>query len=70
MEGFKNKTTAGTDGVNTELFKYAFQKVSICFTDLASIQDDSQKDGVNLTVNGTSTHARQLVVVFQVLCSL
>jgi len=29
-----------------------------------------QKDGLNCTVNGASTHARQLVVVFQVLCSL
>ena len=29
-----------------------------------------QKDGLNWTVNGTSTHARQLVAVFQVLCSL
>jgi hypothetical protein len=37
MQGFKYKTTAGTDGVNKELFKYAFQKVLICFTDLANI---------------------------------
>jgi len=29
-----------------------------------------QKDGLNLTINGASTHARQLVTVFQVLCSL
>jgi len=29
-----------------------------------------QKDGLNGTVNGASTHARQLVAVFQVLCSL
>jgi len=29
-----------------------------------------QKDGLNWTVNGTSSHARQLVAVFQVLCSL
>ena len=29
-----------------------------------------QKDGLNWTVNGASTHARQLVAVFQVLCSL
>jgi len=29
-----------------------------------------QKDGLNWTVNGTSTHTRQLIVVFQVLCSL
>ena len=29
-----------------------------------------QKDGINWTVNGTSTHTRQLVAVFQVLCSL
>jgi len=43
MEGFKNKTTAGTDGVNTELFKYAFWKVLICFTDLANIQSDSKR---------------------------
>ena len=28
-----------------------------------------QKDGLNRTVNGASTHARQLVAVFQVLCS-
>ena len=35
MQGFKNQTTAGTDGVNIKLFKYAFQKVLICFTDLA-----------------------------------
>jgi len=37
VEGFKNKTTAGNDGVNIELFKYVFQKVLICFTDLANI---------------------------------
>jgi len=29
-----------------------------------------KKDGLNWTVNGASTHARQLVAVFQVLCSL
>jgi len=29
-----------------------------------------QKDGLNLTVNGASIHARLLVSVFQVLCSL
>ena len=29
-----------------------------------------EKDGLNWTVNGASTHARQLVAVFQVLCSL
>jgi len=29
-----------------------------------------QKDGLNWTVNGASTHARQLVAVFKVLCSL
>jgi len=29
-----------------------------------------QKDGLNGRVNGTSTHARQLVAVFQVLCAL
>jgi len=29
-----------------------------------------RKDGLNWTVNGASTHARQLVAVFQVLCSL
>jgi len=29
-----------------------------------------QKDRLNWTVNGASTHARQLVAVFQVLCSL
>ena len=29
-----------------------------------------QKDGHNWTVNGASTHARQFVAVFQVLCSL
>ena len=28
-----------------------------------------QTDGLNWTVNGASTHARQLVAVFQVLCS-
>lgn len=37
MQGFKNQTTAGTDGVNIELFKYTFQKVLIRFTDLANI---------------------------------
>jgi len=34
-----------------------------------NIQGDS-KDGLNWTVNGASTHARQLVAVFPVLCSL
>jgi len=29
-----------------------------------------QKDGINWTVNGASIHTRQLVAVFQVLCSL
>ena len=29
-----------------------------------------KKDGLNLTVNGASKYARQLVAVFQVLCSL
>ena len=29
-----------------------------------------QNDGLNRIVNGASTHARQLVAVFQVLCSL
>ena len=29
-----------------------------------------QIDGLNLTVNGASTHARHFVAVFQVLCSL
>ena len=29
-----------------------------------------QKDGLSWRVNGASTHARQLVAVFQVLCSL
>jgi len=29
-----------------------------------------QKDGLNWRVNGASTHARQLIAVFQVLCSL
>ena len=29
-----------------------------------------QKDGLNWTVNSASTHARQLVAVFQALCSL
>jgi len=29
-----------------------------------------QKDGLNRAVNGASTHARHLVAVFQVLCSL
>ena len=29
-----------------------------------------QNDGVNFRVNGASTHARQLVAVFKVLCSL
>jgi len=29
-----------------------------------------KKDGLNWTVNGASTHASQLVAVFQVLCSL
>ena len=29
-----------------------------------------QKNGLNWTVNGASTHARRLVAVFQVLCSL
>ena len=29
-----------------------------------------KKDGLNWRVNGASTHARQLVAVFQVLCSL
>jgi len=29
-----------------------------------------QKDGLNWTVNGALTHARQLVAVFQVICSL
>ena len=37
MQGSKNKTTAGTDGVNTEHFKYAFQKVLLCFIYLANI---------------------------------
>ena len=37
MQGFKNKTTAGTNGVNIEVFKYAFQEVLICFTDLTNI---------------------------------
>jgi hypothetical protein len=36
MQGFKNKTTVVTDGVDIELFKYAFQKVLKCFTDLAN----------------------------------
>ena len=29
-----------------------------------------KKDGLNCRVNGASTHARQLVAIFQVLCSL
>jgi len=29
-----------------------------------------QKDGLNWKINGASTHARQLVAVLQVLCSL
>jgi hypothetical protein len=37
MQGFKNKTKAGNGGVNTELFKCAFQKLLIRFTDLANI---------------------------------
>ena len=68
MEGFKNKTTAGTDGVNTELSKYAFQKVLICFTDLANIQGDSKR----WTQLNSKWHLNtcQTVAVFQVLCSL
>jgi len=29
-----------------------------------------QKDGLDLRANGAKTHARRLVAVFQVLCSL
>jgi hypothetical protein len=36
-QGFKNKTTGVTDSVDIEPFKYAFQKVLICFTNLANI---------------------------------
>jgi len=50
--------------------------ITIKFTKYRVIQKDGLKEAVQVvggmasTVNGASTHARQLVAVFQILCSL
>ena len=54
------------------------QSISTCFEHICSPSSGSilyiyrmiQKDGLNWRVNGASTHAKQLVAVFQVLYSL
>jgi hypothetical protein len=47
-----------------------FQLFSGCDLEMYLIHRMIKKDGLSWTINGTSTQARQLVAVFQVLCSL
>ena len=61
-----------------KIFRKSVQKIKVSlksdknnlyFTSIA-IYRVIKKDGLNWTVNGASTHARQLVALFKVLCSL